>query len=225
MVPTLAHQPFSYMLTPNVDTMVHFFAGDLPKAFYHGASARLCDSRILTLMARLRGKRLTCYPGSDLVADLLADGLANGLTIGIVGPDRNAFARLEHLYPRQRFLHIPSARRLEIGSADWGACIEATMAAEWDILLSCVGFPKQELLVSEIAKRGRGHGVALCVGAAIDFLTGVQSRAPVVLQRLGLEWLYRLVRHPRRLWRRYLLTCPRIVAYYVRQEFAGEANA
>jgi hypothetical protein len=50
----------------------------------------------------------------------------------------------------------------------------------------------------------------LCIGASIDFLTGKQHRAPVWLQKVGLEWLHRLLSNPRRLAFRYLIECPRI---------------
>jgi exopolysaccharide biosynthesis WecB/TagA/CpsF family protein len=50
----------------------------------------------------------------------------------------------------------------------------------------------------------------LCIGASIDFLTGKQRRAPVWVQKAGLEWLHRLLSDPRRLASRYLIECPRI---------------
>jgi N-acetylglucosaminyldiphosphoundecaprenol N-acetyl-beta-D-mannosaminyltransferase len=57
----------------------------------------------------------------------------------------------------------------------------------------------------------------LGVGAAFDFLAGGKRQAPKVLQRLGLEWLFRLVNEPRRLWRRYLYGNPRFVAMFAVQ--------
>jgi N-acetylglucosaminyldiphosphoundecaprenol N-acetyl-beta-D-mannosaminyltransferase len=57
----------------------------------------------------------------------------------------------------------------------------------------------------------------LGVGAAFDFLAGRKRKAPKVLQRLGLEWLFRLVNEPRRLWRRYLYRNPRFIAMLVVQ--------
>jgi N-acetylglucosaminyldiphosphoundecaprenol N-acetyl-beta-D-mannosaminyltransferase len=57
----------------------------------------------------------------------------------------------------------------------------------------------------------------LGVGAAFDFLAGRKAQAPGLLQRLGLEWLYRLVHEPRRLWRRYLYRNPRFVALFAAQ--------
>ena len=59
--------------------------------------------------------------------------------------------------------------------------------------------------------------VLIGVGAAFDFLAGTTKRAPVWMQRSGLEWLYRLVSEPRRLWRRYLLVTPRFALLALHQ--------
>jgi N-acetylglucosaminyldiphosphoundecaprenol N-acetyl-beta-D-mannosaminyltransferase len=67
------------------------------------------------------------------------------------------------------------------------------------------------------ANRQQVHAVMLGVGAAFDFLAGRKRQAPRLLQRLGLEWLYRLVHEPRRLWRRYLYRNPRFVVLFAAQ--------
>ena len=72
-----------------------------------------------------------------------------------------------------------------------------------------VGSPRQELIAHDVMTTGEASGIGLCIGASIEFLTGTQQRAPAVLQRLHLEWLFRLLSDPR-LWRRYLLEGPAI---------------
>lgn len=67
-----------------------------------------------------------------------------------------------------------------------------------------LGCPKQEAWMA--AHRGRINAVMVGVGAAFDYFAGSVSRAPDWMQRMGLEWLYRLASEPRRLWRRYLVT-------------------
>lgn len=76
--------------------------------------------------------------------------------------------------------------------------------AKPDILFVGLSAPKQEKWISENLRR-LNVPVAIGVGAAFDFLSGRIPRAPIWMQRLGLEWLYRLYREPQRLWRRYLL--------------------
>jgi exopolysaccharide biosynthesis WecB/TagA/CpsF family protein len=69
------------------------------------------------------------------------------------------------------------------------------------LLFIGLGCPKQEHFAADHA--GRILPVQLCVGAAFDFHAGTKPMAPAWMQRSGLEWLYRLSREPRRLWRRY----------------------
>ena len=56
-----------------------------------------------------------------------------------------------------------------------------------------------------LAARGIAVGTGLCVGPALHFLAGTEKRAPVMLQKAGLEWAWRLAQNPQRLWRRYLV--------------------
>ena len=73
-----------------------------------------------------------------------------------------------------------------------------------DILLACFGCPKQEKWVSE-HYRDCASGVTLCAGATVDFLAGNVKRAPKVFSENGLEWFYRFVKEPKRLFRRYFV--------------------
>ena len=77
------------------------------------------------------------------------------------------------------------------------------------ILFVGLGCPKQERWMAE--HQGRIPAVMLGVGAAFDFHAGVISQAPLWIQNLGMEWAYRFLREPRRLWKRYLIQNPRFV--------------
>jgi N-acetylglucosaminyldiphosphoundecaprenol N-acetyl-beta-D-mannosaminyltransferase len=79
-----------------------------------------------------------------------------------------------------------------------------------------IGVPKQEKWMAHMSPRLRSH-VLVGVGAAFDFHGGLIPQAPARMQRLGLEWLFRLAQEPRRLWRRYLRYNPRFVAGFARQ--------
>ena len=72
-----------------------------------------------------------------------------------------------------------------------------------DVVWVGMGTPKQDLLVHRMAAIGDQTFVA--IGAAFDFIAGTKSQAPRWMMRLGIEWLYRLVTEPRRLWKRYLV--------------------
>lgn len=73
-----------------------------------------------------------------------------------------------------------------------------------DILFIGVGTPKQEKWASR-QQQQLLVGPIVCVGAALDFAAGIKTRAPILMQNAGLEWLWRLCREPNRLWKRYLL--------------------
>ena len=78
-----------------------------------------------------------------------------------------------------------------------------------------LGCPKQELWMA--AHRGKINAVMVGVGAAFDYHAGTIRRAPLWMQHSGLEWLYRLISEPRRLWRRYLVTNSLFVIGVIRQ--------
>ena len=73
-----------------------------------------------------------------------------------------------------------------------------------------IGAPQSELVCALAVERGKARGVGLCIGASLEFLTGAKSRAPLWMQRAGLDWLFRLASEPARLWRRYLVEGPQI---------------
>jgi len=82
-----------------------------------------------------------------------------------------------------------------------------------------LGCPRQEIFAHE--NRNKINAVQLCVGAAFDFHAGNKKMAPPILQRFGLEWLYRLTQEPRRLWKRYLLTNSIFIALVMKDVFKG----
>jgi N-acetylglucosaminyldiphosphoundecaprenol N-acetyl-beta-D-mannosaminyltransferase len=85
-----------------------------------------------------------------------------------------------------------------------------------DVVWVGIGVPKQEKWMAQMRDR-LDAPVLLGVGAAFDFHAGLVPQAPDALQRLGLEWAFRLVHEPRRLWRRYLRYNPRFVIGFARQ--------
>lgn len=209
---TTAHSPFGYIVTPNVDHIVKLERGSAPVV--HGIFDRarfcLCDSRVLARLARLRGIVLPVVPGSDLTAALFDRVIRPGDRIAIVGGDDALVDGLRERYPGVGFgQHQPP-----MGLAKNPAAIETAARFVVDqharFAFLAVGFPQQEFIAARIARETGARGTALCIGASLEFLTRQQVRAPRALQRLGLEWAYRLGREPRRMWRRYLIDGPAI---------------
>jgi N-acetylglucosaminyldiphosphoundecaprenol N-acetyl-beta-D-mannosaminyltransferase len=82
-----------------------------------------------------------------------------------------------------------------------------------------VGSPRQEYLAAALAAAGDVTGTGLCIGASLEFLSGACRRAPLILQRSGLEWLFRFASNPRKLFRRYVVNSPFVIALLVKQRF------
>jgi exopolysaccharide biosynthesis WecB/TagA/CpsF family protein len=219
-------EAYGYVVTPNAYHVVSVRERpELLLPVYRESFMSLCDSQIIRGLAALEGKHFPHVTGSDLVTALLAQLNAAALDIErkrllVVGPDTAAERALRARYPQLDVEVMPApaglARDPELRLQTAQACI----ARPWDILLLCVGCPAQELIASLIGKLGRRAGVALCVGAAIDFIVGRRARAPKLLQRLGLEWAHRLALEPGRLWRRYLVESPKIFAIFLATRLA-----
>ncbi len=110
--------------------------------------------------------------------------------------------------------HAPPFRPLT--DAEDEAIVADINRARADVVWAGIGVPKQEKWMASMRSR-LDAPVLIGVGAAFDFHAGVIPQAPARLQRLGLEWAFRLVQEPRRLWRRYLRYNPRFVAGFARQ--------
>jgi len=212
--------PYRYVITPNAHHVVTVHdALERLLPVYRGAWLSLCDSRILRAMARFDGLTLPLVTGSDLTAALIAalnsEDPQRRRRVLIVGPPPDTAAALRSAYRDFAFEIMPAPGGLAHDAERRRAIARACLERPWDILFLCVGCPAQELIAQQIGDLGRANGIALCVGASIDFLTGTRTRAPPWMQKLGLEWSYRLAREPRRLWRRYLVESPKVFRIFI----------
>ena len=209
------HERFRYIVTPNVHHMVRMLEepGTL-RPLYEGAWRVFCDSRVLSRLARASGLRLPVITGSDLTADLIVRAAKDGLTIAVVGPTGAACARLQDKYPGLKVISYSPKMGFIRSELEVRKCVDFVVKAQAPLVFLAVGRPQQEILASRIADHPQARGVGLCVGASIDFLTGAQRRAPAWVQKVGLEWSYRLLSDPKRFARRYLIESPQIF-YFV----------
>lgn len=214
-------QCFRYVVTPNVDHLVRLDRlrdterGDMLARAYDAADLCLCDSRVLARLAKLFGKSLAVVPGSDLTASILSRiDPASG--VAIVGGDPAAVEDLKRLYRLTDCVqHCPPMGMMDDPEA-MAAAVDFIAAVGGRLIFLAVGSPQSEILAYRAAQSG-ATGTALCIGASVDFLTGRQSRAPGWVQRAGLEWAYRLLSEPKRMWRRYLVEGPRIFWIAIRE--------
>ena len=212
----------SYIVTPNVDHIVMLdskldaWRQQAFRSAYKSAGITLCDSRIIARLARLKGIHLPVIAGSDLTAKLMKEYFDSQTKIAIVGGSQETLCKVKTIFPKPKFVqYIPPMGILN--KPFEMLCIADFIASESpNYVLLSVGSPQSEIIAQLCAQDHRFGGVSLCVGASIEFLTGEKSRAPVWLQNLSLEWAYRLITEPTRLWRRYLIDGPKIFAIYLR---------
>ncbi|WP_443971911.1 WecB/TagA/CpsF family glycosyltransferase [Sphingobium sp. CR28] len=207
---------FRYIVTPNTDHIVNLWPqrdGQYTEAFrraYAAADRRVCDSRIVKLLAQMRGVELTLIPGSDLTARLFREVLTAGDKVVIVGGDETMLRDLQQRFPGPLYVqHIPPMGLLRKPEAIQ-EIIDFLATQRADFVLLAIGAPQSELVAQKAAQQPGMRGVGLCIGASIEFLLGRKARAPIWMRRMGLEWLHRLLSEPRRLWKRYLVHGPRI---------------
>jgi exopolysaccharide biosynthesis WecB/TagA/CpsF family protein len=206
---------YGYVVTPNVDHLIRLCEEPSFRALYRSAKYNVLDSRVVAVAARLlKGMRLGICPGADLTAELLRHVVSPLDPIVLIGGSESRAKRLidkyglrnvQHHNPPMGFIHDAEATE---------AClcfIEAHSPFRFCFL--AVGSPQQEMIAQRLQARGKARGLVLCVGAALNFLTGVERRAPRWMRRFALEWLYRLAQDPRRLAYRYLVRGPRLFRY------------
>ncbi|WP_017932255.1 WecB/TagA/CpsF family glycosyltransferase [Robiginitomaculum antarcticum] len=211
---TAAHS-FRYIVTPNVDHIVRLSREpDVFKPLYRAAWLSVCDSRILELLARFAGIPLHAVPGSDLTRGIIEDIADTDTPVTVIAGNEAVAKTVAGKYGLTNMsVHVPPMGLRHKPDAV-AACADfiASHAARYHFI--CVGSPQQEMIAKAALERGDCTGLGLCVGASLDFLAGVQSRAPKGMQNARLEWLYRLYKEPTRMWRRYLVDGPSVFIIY-----------
>jgi exopolysaccharide biosynthesis WecB/TagA/CpsF family protein len=146
--------------------------------------------------------------GPELMLRLCRGCAAAGISVYLYGGSpavvEKLHANLERLCPGLRIAGWESPPFRTLTPEEDHAVVERINASGAGLVFLGLGCPKQDRFAYE--HRTRIKAVQLCVGAAFDFHAGVKKMAPAWMQRHGLEWLYRLLQEPKRLWKRYLVT-------------------
>ncbi|MFC7697332.1 WecB/TagA/CpsF family glycosyltransferase [Bradyrhizobium sp. GCM10028915] len=198
----------------------------------HGqASMVIPDGMPLTRIARLRGyspAQIGRTPGADVMAEVCERSVGDNTTHYFFGGKpgvANILAdRLARAYPGLRIAGICSPPIRDIDgrrpfTIEELAEFQAIKDAKPDFIWIGLSSPKQEYWMMKAAHH-LDHGVLLGVGAAFDFHAGAIKRAPALMQNYGLEWLYRFLSEPRRLWKRYLILAPLFVCKVLVEELS-----
>lgn len=139
--------------------------------------------------------------GTDFIPELMAV-LPRTRAVAVLGTEEPWLSGGKDWLSAEGYAHLYAAHGFH--PVDWYEQQPAVMQA--DILLLAMGMPKQEQVAIRLRRQLAGRpALILNGGAIIDFRAGRFPRAPLWLRQLRLEWAYRLLREPRRLWRRYVL--------------------
>ncbi len=176
--------------------------------------------------SRLLSDPLPCrVAGIDLMHGLLARSAEKGYRVYILGAKREVLEKaVEQIEAQHKGINIVGYRDGYYEDAEEATVAEEIGATRPDILFVAMSSPRKEYFLAR-HRRTMGVPFVMGVGGSIDVVSGITRRAPKLLQRLGLEWLFRLAQEPRRLARRYFKTNTRFMLVLARQLIARSASA
>jgi N-acetylglucosaminyldiphosphoundecaprenol N-acetyl-beta-D-mannosaminyltransferase len=207
-------------VTPVHSIMECYDSQDLTD-IYNDAGLVTPDGMPLVWLSRLQGHpEVSRVYGPDLMLALCEYGLSRSYRHyfygGAEGVADLLVEQLRTKFPEIKIAGVYSPPFRSLSLEEEQAVAERINATLPDIVWVGLGAPKQERWMS--AHLGRLSAPALIgVGAAFDFHAGLKPQAPGWMQRNGLEWVFRLVSEPRRLWKRYLINNPRFIAHTLLQ--------
>jgi N-acetylglucosaminyldiphosphoundecaprenol N-acetyl-beta-D-mannosaminyltransferase len=180
------------------------------------------DGQSVVWASRLLGDPLPeRVAGIDLMEALLALAEQRGYRVYFLGARADVLAlavqRLCEKYPALEVAGTRDGYYAEEESADVAAEIRASRA---DILFVAMSSPRKEYFLGEYGE-DLGVPFVMGVGGSVDVAAGITRRAPLIWQRLGVEWLFRLLQEPRRMFRRYAVTNARFMVLVGRALLAG----
>lgn len=219
----------AYVVTPNVDHFMRARRDEALRSIYENASLSLADGVPVVWASKFLGTPLKeKVSGSDLFVALCERAADEGLRVFLVGGDPGVAEQVKDLLrKRHPAIRIVGTASPIVDRVGGGPENDETIAmirdARPQLLFVAFGCPKQERWIARHYRRLEGP-VCIGVGASFDFAAGVQLRAPVWMQRAGLEWLWRLAHEPGRLWKRYLIDDLPFIWHVARQWIASRRD-
>lgn len=216
-----AEREGAYVCVSNVHMCMETFDSPDFERVVNGADLVVPDGRPIYWAQKLLGeKSASQVRGQDLMNELCNKSAQGSLKVGLYGGSDMAVLdevrnKLGEEFPNIKivFSYCPPFRPLT--DTESNHVVGQLNESGVDILFVGIGCPKQERWMAE--KKSEVNCVMLGVGAAFDFISGEKKHAPRLMQRLGLEWLFRLLSEPKRLWKRYLRQNPRFIYYFAKQ--------
>ena len=206
----IAYEKKSYIVAINVDVVMKIENDSYLKEITDRADMVLVDGKPLEWIAKWHKRPIKAkISGSDLVPLLCKRATEKGYSLFIIGGKdgiaEKAKQNLERDLPGIRIVgtYAPPFG-FERDEKELNRINEMISDAHPDILIACFGCPKQEKWIYENYQKYAAK-VSVCAGATVDFLAGNVNRAPKWMSDHGLEWFYRFLQEPKRMFKRYFI--------------------
>lgn len=206
----IASDKKSYVVAINVDVVMKIENDPYLKKVVDDADMVLVDGKPLIWISKLHKKEVKAkISGSDLVPLLCEVAADKGYKVFIIGgKDGIAEKAKQRLESKLTTINIVGTYAPPIGfeknEAELQRINRMISDAQPDLLIACFGCPKQEKWIYENIQKYDAK-VSVCAGATVDFLAGNVKRAPRWMSEHGLEWFYRFLQEPRRMFKRYFI--------------------
>lgn len=206
----------SYLVAVNVDVIMKIENDSYLKKITNNADMVFVDGKPLIWISNLYKRPIKeKISGSDLVLRLCELASKKGYTIYFLGGKEGiadlAKKKLESQLRRIQIVGTYSPPfGFEKDEQELGKINNLISEAHPDLLIVCFGCPKQEKFIYENYKKYDAK-VSVCAGATVDFIAGNMKRAPEWMSRHGLEWFYRFIQEPKRLFKRYFVDDVKII--------------
>ena len=161
--------------------------------------------------------------GIDLMVNLIEMASKNNFKIYLLGAKEEVVSKLASIYAQKYGKDLVVGYRNGYFTKEQEKDVIAEIAqSKPDMLFVAITSPKKENLLFQYKNELNSVGFIMGVGGSFDVLTGLTQRAPLWMQNAGLEWFYRFMQEPKRMWKRYLIGNFKFIALVLKEKFKAK---
>lgn len=213
-----------YVTVNNVHTMIEGYWNSSYQTIINEGYLSIPDGKPLEIVGKLKGnKSISRLFGPSVMEKFIDWGMEDGLSHFFLGSSESTLQKMKETidakYPGAKIAGMLSPPYKPVAEWDHEAFLHCINAAKPDIIWIGLGAPKQEWWMYN-HHRKIDKGVMFGIGAGFDYMAGKTHHAPEWMKKFALEWVYRLIQEPKRLWKRYFKTIPQFL-FFASLELAG----